>query len=68
MAEEDQHYFAFTMPSQGSWVFKRLPNRWVNSPVYCYMARLRSKLSVGKALSYIDNVQLYSEDPTGKRW
>ena len=26
IAEEDQHYFAFTTPTQRSWVFKRLPN------------------------------------------
>ena len=30
------------------------------------MARLISTLPVGKALSYIDNVLLYSEDPTGQ--
>ena len=68
IAEEDQHYFTFTTPNQGSWAFKRLPNGWVNSPVYYtrYMARLISTLPVGKALSYIDDVLLYSEDPTGR--
>ena len=30
------------------------------------MARLISTLRVGKALSYIDNVLLYSENPTGR--
>ena len=30
------------------------------------MARLISTLPVGKALSYIDDVLLYSEDPSGK--
>ena len=30
------------------------------------MARLISTLPVGKALSYIDDVLLYSEEPTGK--
>ena len=69
IAEEDQHYFAFTTPNQGSWAFKRLPNGWVNSPAYYtrYMARLISTLPVGKALSYIDDVLLYSEDPTGRQ-
>ena len=40
IAEEDQHYFAFMTPNQGSWAFKRLPNGWVNSPAYYtrYMA------------------------------
>ena len=68
IAEEDQHYFGFTTPTQGSWAFKRLPNGWVNSPAYYtrYMARLILMLLVGKALSYIDNVLLYSEDPTGQ--
>ena len=32
--KEDQYYFAFTTPNQGSWAFKRLPNGWVNSPAY----------------------------------
>ena len=69
IAEEDQHYFAFTTPNQGSWAFKRLPNGWVNSPAYYtrYMARLISTLPVGKVLSYIDDVLLYSEDPTGRQ-
>ena len=31
------------------------------------MARLISTLPVGKALSYIDDVLLYSEDPTGRQ-
>merc|ERR1712082_155755 len=68
IAEEDQHYFAFTMPNQGSWAFKRLPNGWVNSPAYYtwYMAQLISTLPVGKALSYIDDILLYSEDPSGQ--
>ena len=68
IAEEDQYYFAFTIPSQGRWAFKRLPSGWVNSPAYYtwYMARLISTLPVGKVLSYIDNVLLYSEDPTGR--
>ena len=45
-----------------------ITNGWVNSPAYYtrYMARLISSLPVGKALSYIDNVLLYSEDPMGK--
>ena len=30
------------------------------------MARLISTLPVGKALPYIDDVLLYSEDPTGR--
>ena len=30
------------------------------------MAQLISTLPVGKALSYIDNVLLYSEDPSGR--
>ena len=30
------------------------------------MARLISTLPVGKALSYIDDVLLYSEDPSGR--
>ena len=49
-------------------MFKRLPNGWVNSPAYYtrYRARLISMLPVGKALSYIDDMLLYSEDPTGK--
>ena len=34
IAEEDQHYFAFTTPTQGSWDFERLPNGWVNSPAF----------------------------------
>lgn len=57
------------MPSQGSWAFKRLPNGGVNSPAYYtrYMARLISTLPVGRELSYIDNVLLYSEDPTGRK-
>ena len=40
IVEEDQHYFTFTTPNQGSWAFKRLPNGWVNSPAYYtrYMA------------------------------
>ena len=40
IAKEDQHYFAFTTPNQGSWVFKGLSNGWVNSPAYYmrYMA------------------------------
>ena len=68
ITKEDQHYFAFTMPNQGSWVFKRLPNGWVNSPAYYtrYMARLISTLLVGKVLLYIDDLLLYSEDPTGR--
>ena len=68
IAEEDQHYFAFTAPNQGSWAFKRLPNGWVNNLAYHtrYMARSISTLPVGKALSYIDDVLLYSEDPTGQ--
>ena len=68
IAEEDQHYLAFMTPNQGSWVFKRLPNGWVNSPAYYtrYMARLISTLPVGKALSYIDDMLLYSEDPLGR--
>ena len=54
--------------NQGSWVFKQLPNGWVNSPAYytCYMVRLISTLPVGKVLSYIDDILLYFEDPTGK--
>ena len=68
IAKENQHYFVFTTPNQGSWTFKMLPNGWVNSPAYYtrYMARLISTLPVGKALSYIDNMLLYSEDPTGR--
>ena len=68
IAEEDQHYFTFLTPNEGSWAFKRLTNSWVNSPAYYtrYMARLISILPMGKALSYIDNVLLYSEDPSGK--
>ena len=68
ITEEDLHYFAFTTPSQGSWAFKRLPNGWVNSLAYYtrYMVRLISTLPVGKALSYIDDVLLYLEDPTGR--
>ena len=34
IAEEDQHYFTFTMPNQESGAFKRLSNGWVNSPAY----------------------------------
>ena len=66
IAEEDQRYFAFTTPNQGSWAFKRLPSGWVNSPAYYmqYMARLISTLLVGKALLYIDDILLYSEDST----
>ena len=68
ITEEDQHYFVFTTPSQGSWAFKRLPNGWVNSPAYYtrYMAHLISTLPIGKALSYIDDVLLYLGDATGK--
>ena len=68
IAEEDQHYFAFMAPNQGSWAFKRLPNRWVNSHAYYtrYMARQISTLPVAKALIYIEDVLLYSEDPSGR--
>merc|ERR1712101_9512 len=68
ISEEDQHYFVFTTPNQGSWALKSLPNGWVKSPVYYtrYMARLISTLPMGKALSYIDDMLLYSEDPSGK--
>ena len=68
IVEEDQYYFAFTTPNQGSWAFKRLPNGWVNSLAYYtrYMARLISTLPMGKVLSYINNVLLYSEDLSGR--
>ena len=60
IAKEDQHYFAFTTPNQGSLAFKRLPNGLVNSPAYYtqYMARLISTLPVGKALLYINHLLL----------
>ena len=40
----------------------------MNSPAYYtrYMARLISTLPMGKALSYINDILLYSEDPSGK--
>ena len=40
----------------------------MNSPAYYtqYMTILISTLPVGKVLSYIDNVLLYSKDPNGK--
>ena len=34
IAEKYQHYPAFMTPNQTSWTFKRLPNKWVNSPAY----------------------------------
>jgi len=60
--EDYQHYFAFTTPSKGSWAFTRISNGWVNSPAYYtrYMAWLILILPVGKALSNIDYVLLYS--------
>ena len=66
--EDDQHYFVFTIPSQGSWTFTWLPNGWVNSPAFyiSYIARPMSMLLVGKALSYIDNILLYFLDPIGE--
>ena len=68
IVEEDQHFFLFTTLTQGSWVFKRQPNGRVSSPAYYtrYMARLISTLPLGKALSYIYDVLLYSDDPTGQ--
>ena len=40
----------------------------MNSPAYYtgYMARLISTLPVGKALLYIDDILLYSKEPTGR--
>ena len=40
----------------------------MNSPAYYtqYMTILISTLPVGKVLSYIDDVLLYSKDPNGK--
>ena len=55
------------MPSLGTWAFTRLLNGWVNSLAFYtrFIARLVSTQSKRRAMSYIDDVLLYSPDEIG---